>query len=73
MDTEQEIEVALRVLHDICLHTDPQERDVEALERMAKTEQERLMPLNDLACAVIIRERKHLREKALSHATDLSR
>lgn len=63
---EEYLEIALRVLNDISRHADPQERDVEALARMAKTEEERLMALNDLACAVIIRERKQLRDKTLS-------
>lgn len=66
MNTEQQLEVALRILHDICRHADPQQRDVEVLAQLAQTEQERLMSLKDLACAVIIRERKQLREKTIA-------
>ena len=61
----EELEIALRVLQDICRHMEPEKCDVEALERMAETEQERLMTPNDLACAVIIRERKQILEKML--------
>jgi hypothetical protein len=66
MNMEPPLEIALRVLRAICSHTEPQQSDVEALVRSTEKQEERLMPINDLACAVIVRERKRLQEKTLA-------
>jgi len=56
------MQIALRVLSAISDHREPMPGDIEQLMKLAESSDERSMPLDELACAVIVRERR-LREQ----------
>ena len=57
------MELAIRVLKAICDYTDPVAEDVITLRQLAASGQERKLPLDELACAIIARERETPRAK----------
>lgn len=59
----ERFEIAVRVLDAICECRDPCNEDAGALRRMAETAEEQFLPLNELACAIIDRERNRLSRK----------
>jgi hypothetical protein len=54
----QQFETAVRVLDAICECIDPASEDVATLRSLAETDEERLLPINELACVIIVRERR---------------
>ena len=51
------MELAIRVLKAFCDYSDPAAEDAERIRQLAASEQERKLPLDELACAIITRER----------------
>lgn len=63
--SRKKLVVAGRVVAALAVHRKaPVPSDVEALREWAGNEEELAMPIDELACAVILRERKQLDERA---------
>ncbi len=54
------MEIALRVLMAISNHRESVPEDIDQLRTFAESNDERTMPIDELACAVILRERRRM-------------
>jgi len=69
-DAQQNIHVAIRILNALAVNcVQPDSEDVRRLRNLAESEHERAMPIDELACDVICRERKRI---ALARLSDVA-
>jgi len=64
----QRMGIALRVLMAISDHSQSVPGDVDQLRKFAESNDERTMPLDELACAIIQRERRRMEQTLLNRA-----
>ena len=64
MDPNQALTVTLRIVSAIVDRRQPESEDVTNLRNLAESDEERGMPLDELVCAVMLRERSRSKSRA---------